>query len=184
MIDELIVIRQFCPSDFPQVIEIEREVFDEDNTLFYMELYEFFPDSFYVACENQRFSRHLKMFHFQDHESPIRLHQIGDFAASTRDGVMGFVLGLVTIEDEGRIFSLAVKEKYRRLGIGRSLLEKIMSVLEEKGVKRIRLEVKEDNIIAQTLYERMGFVKKMIIPAYYKDGSDAILMMKRLGGYL
>ncbi|VUT24814.1 MAG: putative N-acetyltransferase [Candidatus Methanolliviera sp. GoM_oil] len=168
LIDELIVIRQFCPSDFPQVIEIEREVFDEDNTLFYMELSEFFPDSFYVACENQRVSR----------------RKIGDFAVSTREGVMGFVLGLVTIEDEGRIFSLAVKEKYRGIGIGSSLLEKIMSVLEEKGVKRIRLEVKKDNIIAQTLYKRMGFVEKMIIPAYYKDGSDAILMIKRLEGYL
>jgi len=143
-----ILIRQFNLNDFSAVRELEVDAFNEDNSMYYIELYQFFPDSFYVATVNNK--------------------------------VIGFIVGLVTVEKVGRIFSLAVLKNYRSNGIGKALLKKIIDVLEKKGVKKIRLEVREDNEIAKNLYKSMNFKEVDTIPFYYKDGCSAIVM-ERVG---
>jgi [ribosomal protein S18]-alanine N-acetyltransferase len=45
-------IRRFQPSDFEQVIGIEKEAFDEYNPILFMAAYETFPDGFLVAEKN------------------------------------------------------------------------------------------------------------------------------------
>lgn len=139
-----VAIRQFSISDYSEVRALELNAFNEDNSTYYIELYQFFPDSFYVATVNNK--------------------------------VVGFVVGLVTVEKIGRIFSLAVLKDYRGNGIGRALLKKIIDVLERKGVMKIRLEVREDNEVAKNLYKSMNFKEVDIIPYYYKDGCSAIVM--------
>jgi ribosomal-protein-alanine N-acetyltransferase len=139
-----VTIRQFSISDYSEVRALELNAFNEDNSTYYIELYQFFPDSFYVATVNNK--------------------------------VVGFVVGLVTVEKIGRIFSLAVLKDYRGNGIGRALLKKIIDVLERKGVMKIRLEVREDNEVAKNLYKSMNFKEVDIIPYYYKDGCSAIVM--------
>lgn len=139
-----VAIRQFSISDYSEVRALELNAFNEDNSMYYIELYQFFPDSFYVATVNNK--------------------------------VVGFVVGLVTVEKIGRIFSLAVLKDYRGNGIGRALLKKIIDVLERKGVMKIRLEVREDNEVAKNLYKSMNFKEVDIIPYYYKDGCSAIVM--------
>jgi [ribosomal protein S18]-alanine N-acetyltransferase len=42
-------IRRFQPSDFEQVIGIEKEAFDEYNPILFMAAYETFPEGFLVA---------------------------------------------------------------------------------------------------------------------------------------
>ncbi|BDC35482.1 ribosomal protein S18-alanine N-acetyltransferase [Candidatus Methanoliparum sp. LAM-1] len=138
-----VIIRQFSINDFPEVRALELDAFNEDNSMYYIELYQFFPDSFYVATVNNK--------------------------------VVGFVVGLI-VERVGRIFSLAVLRDYRGSGIGKALLEKIIDVLEKKEVKKIRLEVRENNEVAKRLYKSMNFKEVGIIPYYYKDGGSAIVM--------
>ncbi len=45
-------IRRFQPSDFEQVIAIEKEAFDEYNPILFMAAYETFPEGFLVAEED------------------------------------------------------------------------------------------------------------------------------------
>ena len=46
------IIRKFQPPDFPWVIEIERQVFNEHDPFFYMQFYETCSDGFIVAQIN------------------------------------------------------------------------------------------------------------------------------------
>jgi ribosomal-protein-alanine N-acetyltransferase len=48
----LIIIRKFEPEDFPCVIDIERQVFNEHDPYFYMQFYETCSDGFIVAEMN------------------------------------------------------------------------------------------------------------------------------------
>lgn len=51
---------------------------------------------------------------------------------------------------------LYVDEKFRKQGIGRSLIEKCYAYCIEKNARFVTLETAEDNHQAQKLYEQMG----------------------------
>lgn len=59
-------------------------------------------------------------------------------------------------------------------GIGSSLLQKAVDYAEANGVELINLEVRSDNYRAIRLYERFGFRKIGVSPAYFKIGADYI----------
>ncbi len=48
----MIIIRKFEPEDFPRIIDIERQVFNEHDPYFYMQFYETCSDGFIVAEMN------------------------------------------------------------------------------------------------------------------------------------
>ncbi|MEW6228666.1 MAG: GNAT family N-acetyltransferase, partial [Bacillota bacterium] len=55
----------------------------------------------------------------------------------------------------------------------------ITSYAKSRGAKRITLEVRVSNLVAQKLYEKLGFVSVGIRPGYYHDnGEDAVIMWK------
>jgi len=50
---------------------------------------------------------------------------------------------------------------------------------ESQGVDAVTLEVRASNIIAQRLYEKIGFISVGIRPGYYHDdGEDAVIMWR------
>jgi len=60
------------------------------------------------------------------------------------------------------------------------LLEDASSIARKKGAMRIRLQVAVDNIAAQNLYLKFGFVKTHVIKDYYRKGLDGIEMELKL----
>ncbi|TQR21035.1 GNAT family N-acetyltransferase [Psychrobacillus vulpis] len=54
---------------------------------------------------------------------------------------------------------LYVKENVRRKGIAEKLIKKAISFAEETKAKGILLETAQDNLNAQKLYEKIGFLK-------------------------
>jgi len=52
---------------------------------------------------------------------------------------------------------IAVLPDFRRKGIGKELLKKLLDILKEEGVEEVFLEVRESNIPAIELYRRFGF---------------------------
>ena len=52
---------------------------------------------------------------------------------------------------------LYVRPQFRGRGLGRALLEKIIALAHERGYCKVTLEVREDNIAAQKLYQSLGF---------------------------
>ena len=55
------------------------------------------------------------------------------------------------------IHDVIVRKEYRGSGLGRALLEKIIALAHERGYCKVTLEVREDNIAAQKLYQSLGF---------------------------
>lgn len=95
--------------------------------------------------------------------------------------VVGFV-GVWIIAGEGDITNIAVDSKYRKLGIGYTLLSKLMSLCITLNCNYITLEVRASNIAAQNLYYKLGFTNKGIRKKYYIDNNeDAVIMGKKLG---
>jgi ribosomal protein S18 acetylase RimI-like enzyme len=55
------------------------------------------------------------------------------------------------------IHDVIVRKEYRGKGLGRALLEHLLAFAQEQGYCKVTLEVREDNIAAQTLYQSLGF---------------------------
>ncbi len=79
-----------------------------------------------------------------------------------------------------RIYSVAVSPGYRGKGLGRLLLAEAEKRAKEAGLNHLRLEVSVLNESAVRLYLNYGFEVFGERPAYYKNGSKALLMRKEV----
>ena len=92
------------------------------------------------------------------------------------------ILGHVTMRqvfDEGHINNIAVAGRARRKGIGRQLLEALISESETLGIAALTLEVRSKNHAAISLYEKLGFVTCGKRENYYHTPIDDALIMWR-----
>ncbi len=95
---------------------------------------------------------------------------MADSLVALRDGrVVGFVAYRVVL-DEGEILNLAVEAAARRQGVAAALLGAVRPLAAEWF-----LEVRESNVGARSLYERLGFALCGRRTRYYSDGEDATL---------
>ena len=100
--------------------------------------------------------------------------------ALDKDAVVGYVGCLVSF-DEGDITNIAVRNQYRKMGIAKELLQQIVRLASDKGVKSVFLEVRESNHAAQKLYDSVGFVPVGMRKKFYeKPVEDAIVMKKEI----
>lgn len=77
------------------------------------------------------------------------------------------------VAGEAEIIYIAVREEFRRQGIGGKMLEYF---IENFKPESIFLEVRESNINAQKMYEKYNFKNIGIRKGYYEGGEDALLM--------
>ncbi|MBN1324223.1 MAG: GNAT family N-acetyltransferase [Methanotrichaceae archaeon] len=94
--------------------------------------------------------------------------------------VAGFIFGFMHSPLQGRIFWLAIRPRFQRRGIGRSLMAAIIRGFRRMGALSVTLEVRIGNRRAQALYASMGFAPETISPAYYSDGEAALIMTHQL----
>ena len=71
---------------------------------------------------------------------------------------VGYLKARVT-RDEMEIISILIDKKFRKMGIGKSLLNKLLNFALKKKIQNIFLEVSVENIIAINLYEKFNFIK-------------------------
>ena len=85
------------------------------------------------------------------------------------------------VQSELHLLSLAVHPDFRRLGLGRIMIERIMEATRFVAGKRVKLEVRKNNKAAQKLYTKLGFVVKKIKKGYYSDtGEDGLVMVRKV----
>ena len=97
------------------------------------------------------------------------------------DGVIVGYGGMWLIIDEAHITNIAVRTPYRGLGYGELLLKELMKTAYWLGARRMTLEVRVSNAVAQSLYRKMGFYPSGVRPAYYSDNlEDALIMWVEL----
>jgi len=101
------------------------------------------------------------------------------FFAYIDNKIIGYIDYWITF-DSSTIFKIVVKKDYRRMGIGSSLLNKVIEKLKEKEVLYLTLEVRVSNLEAIKLYEKFNFKKISIKKGYYDNFEDAIYMVRGL----
>ena len=75
---------------------------------------------------------------------------------------------------EANITNMAIKSSHQREGLGLFLLGHVLNQLPIKS--SVFLEVKEGNLPAINLYQRLGFKVINLRRNYYKDGRTAMIM--------
>lgn len=102
------------------------------------------------------------------------LSSAGVFAlvAEDREAPVAFVLAR-TVADEGEILTLATLPAERRKGFAWKLMEATARHAEQRGVRRLLLEVAEDNDAALALYGRLGYQVIGKRAAYYTRNGAA-----------
>lgn len=97
-----------------------------------------------------------------------------------RDGdVAGFVV-YELLDRRTRVLDLAVDPESRRLGVGRGLVEMLVSKTERQGRDRIVASVRETNLPAQMFFRAVGFRAVDVLREHYGDtGEDAYCMVYR-----
>lgn len=94
--------------------------------------------------------------------------------------VVGFAVADVTPnfgQDIGHLKDLAVLPDHRGEGLGRLLLRSALTRLAAQGAAVVKLEVREGNDGARSLYRSEGFDPLRRVPRYYDDGEDALVMV-------
>lgn len=90
--------------------------------------------------------------------------------------IIGFGVIYICI-DEADLANIAVLPEFRRGGLGRALLNKMMTDARAMGVLRTFLEVRESNSPARGLYSSYGFAEIGARRNYYKNPRENAVLM-------
>lgn len=92
------------------------------------------------------------------------------------EGILGFIAARFTA-DEVHINNVAVREGFRRRGVGGALMDRVLKEGARRGARKAILEVRAGNKAAQALYGRHGFRAVGLRRDYYTEpGEDALVM--------
>lgn len=109
-------------------------------------------------------------------------HKIAGFVLASIAQVNGKRTGAKpgAVESVGHIITIDVLAKWRRAGIGSTLLSQAEDKLREGGCRTVLLETGVDNESAIRFYKKHGYSVMQTLPRYYLDSLDAFLMGKKL----
>ncbi len=91
-------------------------------------------------------------------------------AAHKGERITGFIIGRLHIERNAltcHVLTIDVLPDFRRHRIGTELLQEMERLFKEKGAKTCRLEVREDNPAALSLYQELGYEPFAKLRNYY-----------------
>ena len=164
-------IRPMEPDDITQIADIERESFTS-----------MWPQTAYRRELQNKLARYYVIS-----EAPREADASGGFWTSLRrmvgvegahagEHLLGFI-GLWLMVGEAHIVTVAVREGYRRMGIGERLLNVAIDAANEYAQEVVTLEVRKSNEAAQLLYDKYGFQRVGLRVRYYTDNNeDAVIM--------
>ena len=148
-------LRDFEPSDFERLYEIDQECFPPGISYSRRELayYMNMRGTFTLIAETK----------------------------TKRPEIAGFIVGQKGPRGMGHIVTIDTIEKHRRSGLGTLLMNAVEQRLKAAGCHVIILEAAVDNAPALAFYNRLGYFVLKTIPRYYQDRLDAFLLAKRIG---
>ncbi len=143
-------LRRFHPHDIPRIAEIVREA-----------LHENYDSPLYLSLAQQ----------WPD----------GFLVATDAMGYpVGFLLGVMQVEGEGRILMFAVDRTLRGRGVGTLLMNAFLERCRQRGFRRVTLEVRVSNATAIRFYTDFRYWVTDLLRAYYSDGEDGYQMAREL----
>ncbi|MCZ8515669.1 ribosomal protein S18-alanine N-acetyltransferase [Paenibacillus filicis] len=134
-------------EDIPEVCDIEHEAFATPWT----------SGAFVNELTNNQFARYVVL--------------------EGEEGEVAGYGGMWLIMEEAHVTNIAIRDKYRGRKLGKRLLAELQCTAAFYGAVRMTLEVRPSNLVAQALYEQMGFRSVGVRRGYYTDNKeDAIIM--------
>jgi RimJ/RimL family protein N-acetyltransferase len=117
-------------------------------------------------------SYHHRELRWSEHRWRRRFDEAHWLVAVERGEVIGLA-GLVDCHPEDpHVESIWVAPAHRNRGVFRSLLDGVIEIARSAGIRELCLWVLEDNLCAQRVYERLGFVwtgeKQPIRPGHWR----------------
>ena len=109
-----------------------------------------------LSFDEQAASSALKLILNNDFYGQIHLIHLDNEIVGYLVVTFGF-----SLEYRGRdafVDELYIREKYRGQGIGKQSLQLAEKICQEQGIQALHLEVERENINAQAVYRKAGFV--------------------------
>lgn len=172
-------------DDIAQVMEVEQQSFPTiwPPTAFKREIQQNRRGRYLVAVRRREGAEESR--NGASSEGDPRLSRLGRYVGGLRhilDGeetppeernelVVGFV-GVWLLIEEAHIVTLAVRDDYRRRGVGELLLITIIETARLAGQEVVTLECRVSNAAALRLYEKYGFRRVGIRSRYYTDDQE------------
>jgi ribosomal-protein-alanine N-acetyltransferase len=162
-------------ADIPQVAEIEHESFPTT-----------WPQTAYRRELSNNLARYIVLVDCAQAPAPgdaaqprrsfLDLFRRKEAPQPTTDYIVGYV-GMWLMVDQAHIVAIAVRDTYRRRGLGERLLAEAIDLALTNHQESVTLEVRKSNEVAQALYEKYRFLKVGVRKRYYSDNhEDAIVM--------
>ena len=85
----------------------------------------------------------------------------------------------VTGEPSAHVTNIAVDPGYHRLRLGTCLMVELVHAAQVWSSTCLTLEVRFNNVAAQELYKRFGFLQEGVRKRYYENRDDALVMWVR-----
>ena len=98
------------------------------------------------------------------------LYKYDSFEVLFNNNLIGYIISKIAYP-ETHILNLTVEKKFRKKGIGKSLVELIISDARLRNSENIILEVRVSNIEARSLYEKLNFKLIGIRKDYYESSN-------------
>ncbi len=115
--------------------------------------------------------------------SLLRSYNTVSLVARERGDVIGFIIGTIEFDGDistGHVLTIDVSPLYRKKGVGLILLESLEGIFRMREAAESRLEVREGNADALSLYAKAGYKKVGKLEGYYGH-ADGLILIKRLG---
>ncbi len=160
-------------DDIEQVMDIERESFPS-----------MWPQTAYRRELQNKLARYIVLSELPPPTAPHApsprvwgtIRRLVGSEHPEEERLLGFI-GAWLMGGEAHIVTVAVRESYRRMGIGERLLIACTELAMEAEQDALTLEVRKSNDAAQRLYEKYGFDRVGLRVRYYTDNNeDAVVM--------
>lgn len=125
-----------------------------------------------LAIETTLFHPGWSKSHFQYelNENPFSFL----YVLEDNNELIGYV-GFWVMFEQAQITTVAIKKSEQKQGLGMQLMEFALERIKQEHCEQITLEVRKSNVVAQKLYEKLGFTYCGVRENYYGD-EDALLM--------
>ena len=99
-------------------------------------------------------------------------------SAGLSDKICSYAVLMMGVE-EAELLTIGVAASQQRRGLGRSMLNGMLAMAQDKNRQRVFLEVRASNVAAIALYRKVGFGEVGLRRGYYQNkngGEDATVM--------
>lgn len=151
-------LRDFRPEDFETLWSIDQKCFAPG-----------------IAYSHQELSIYIR----RRASFTIVAEQLPGKRGAAVENIVGFIVA-ESNRRTGHVISIDVLPSVRRFGLGSKLLTMAEDRLRSNGCRAVVLETAVDNLAALSFYKRHTYHVIKAVPRYYSNGTDALVLEKKL----